>query len=55
MTTSLSLIAYASGIAANDMGCAQGPLQLQNNRLEQQLSARHLPSPLASYIKATQW
>lgn len=42
MTTSLSLIGYASGIAANDVGCAEGPLQLQNHCLEQQLSEQHL-------------
>lgn len=42
MTTSLSLIGYASGIAANDVGCAQGPLQLQHHALEQQLSEQHL-------------
>lgn len=44
MTTSLSLIGYASGMAANDVGCAEGPLQLQNHALEQQLSEQHLPS-----------
>lgn len=44
MTTSLSLIGYASGIAANDPGCAQGPLQLQNHHLEKQLSDQHLRS-----------
>lgn len=44
MTTSLSLIGYASGIAANDPGCAQGPLQLRDHVLEQQLSEQHLPS-----------
>ncbi|MGC1854751.1 MAG: arginase [Candidatus Aquirickettsiella sp.] len=44
MITSLSLIGYASGIAANDVGCAEGPLQLQNHALEQQLSQQHLPS-----------
>lgn len=44
MTTSLALIGYASGIAANDPGCAEGPLQLQNHALEQQLSKQHLPS-----------
>lgn len=44
MTTSLSLIAYASGIAANDTGCAEGPLQLQQHALEQQLSEQHLHS-----------
>ena len=43
MKTSLSLIGYASGIAANDIGCGEGPLQLQNNGLEQQLS-EYLPS-----------
>ena len=44
MKTSLSLIAYASGIAANDVGCAEGPLQLKNNSLEQKLSKHHLPN-----------
>lgn len=43
MTTSLSLIGYASGIAANDPGCAEGPLQLQNHALEQQLSELDIP------------
>ncbi len=44
MTTSLSLIGYASGIAANDPGCAEGPLQLQNHALEQQLTEQQLSS-----------
>lgn len=44
MTTSLSLIGYASGVAANDPGCAEGPLQLQNHALEQQLTEQHLLS-----------
>lgn len=44
MTASLSLIAYASGIAANNVGCGEGPLQLQNNGLEQKLSEHNLPS-----------
>ncbi|MFZ0218730.1 MAG: arginase [Candidatus Aquirickettsiella sp.] len=44
MTTSLSLIAYASGIAANNVACAEGPLQLQHHALEQQLSEQHLRS-----------
>lgn len=44
MTTSLSLIGYASGIAANDVGCADGPLQLQNHDLEKHLSEQHLAS-----------
>lgn len=43
MTSSLSLIGYASGIAANDPGCAEGPLQLQNHALAQQLSEQHVP------------
>lgn len=51
MTTSLSLIAYASGIAANDVGCAEGPLQLQNNRLEQKLSEHHLPNHWQAILK----
>ena len=42
MTTSLSLVGYASGIAANEAGCAEGPLQLQKHVLEQQLSEQHL-------------
>lgn len=44
MKTSLSLIGYASGIAANDIGCGEGPLQLQNHALEQQLSEQQLTS-----------
>lgn len=44
MTTSLSLIGYASHIAANDPGCAEGPVQLQNHALEQQLSELQIPS-----------
>lgn len=51
MTTSLSLIAYASGIAANDVGCAEGPLQLQNNSLEQKLSKHHLPNHWQAILK----
>lgn len=43
MTTSLPLIGYASGIAANDPGCAEGPLQLQSHALEQQLSEQNIP------------
>lgn len=42
MTTSFSLIGYASGIAANNPGCAEGPLQLQKHLLDQQLSEQHL-------------
>lgn len=42
MTLSLSLIGYASGIAANDEGCGEGPLYLQKHGLEQQLSMQHL-------------
>ncbi len=38
MTTLLSLLGYASGIGANDPGCAEGPIQLRNNSLEIQLS-----------------
>lgn len=44
MTTSLSLIGYASGIAANDAGCAEGPVQLKNHALEQQLSELQIPA-----------
>lgn len=51
MTTSLSLIAYASGIAANDPGCAEGPLQLQQHALEQQLSEQHLRSHWQAILK----
>jgi len=43
LTTSLSLVGYASGIAANDAGCGQGPPQLQNHALEQQLSEQQIP------------
>lgn len=42
MTTLLSLIGYASGIAANDAGCAEGPLQLCEHALEHQLSEHQL-------------
>ncbi|MEN9916502.1 MAG: arginase [Pseudomonadota bacterium] len=40
--TALSLIGYASGIAANDKGCGEGPLLLQRDGLEKQLSIQHL-------------
>jgi arginase len=44
MITSLPLIGYASGIAANDPGCAQGPLQLQHHLLEKRLFDQQLHS-----------
>ena len=49
MTLSLSLIGYASGIAANDEGCGEGPLLLQKDGLEKQLS---IQQPLAAYWQA---
>lgn len=42
MSPSLSLLGYASGIAANDPGCAEGPIQLQDHVLEIQLSKHGL-------------
>jgi arginase len=44
MTTRLSLIGYASGIGANDPGCAEGPIRLRNNSLEIQLSRQGVMS-----------
>ncbi len=44
LSTLLSLIGYASGVAANDEGCAEGPIQLKNHGLAQQLSEQHIPS-----------
>lgn len=44
MSKSLSLLGYASGIAANDPGCAEGPIQLRQQALETQLSEQGLLS-----------
>ena len=52
MTTSLSLIAYASGIAANNPGCAEGPLQLQQHALRATIIRATFTQSLASYVSA---
>jgi len=44
LSGSLSLIGYASGVAANDEGCANGPIQLKKQGLAQQLSEQNIPS-----------
>lgn len=44
LSTLLSLIGYASGVAANDERCAEGPIQLKNHGLAQQLAEQHIPS-----------
>lgn len=49
MAFSLSLIGYASGIAANDEACGEGPLLLQKDGLEKQLS---IQQHLAAYWQA---
>lgn len=46
MEKELYLIGYASGLAANDSGCGDGPLALQRSDLLQQL---------ATYLIKTQW
>lgn len=40
MSKSLALIGYASGLAANNPGCAKGPLQLKAHTIENQLGRK---------------
>jgi arginase len=42
MQTRVNLIGYASGIGANDMSCAQGPLQLQQTHAYKRLQKHKL-------------
>ncbi|MES2141542.1 MAG: arginase [Pseudomonadota bacterium] len=42
MSKPLTFIGYASGLAANNQGCAKGPLQLKAHAIENQLSEKGL-------------
>jgi len=44
VSQSLALIGYASGLAANNSGCGEGPLKLQALHFERQLSRKGLES-----------
>ncbi|MES2998754.1 MAG: arginase [Pseudomonadota bacterium] len=44
MSTSLVLLGYASGLAANNSGCAEGPRKLKEHHIENKLSSQGLNS-----------